>query len=882
MIHDEEFPQEEEYNGSGAEQGNEGDLQKVVPLSGMYKDWFLDYASYVILERAVPAMLDGLKPVQRRILHSMRELEDGRYNKVANVIGHTMKYHPHGDASIGDALVQIGQRDLLIDTQGNWGNLLTGDGAAAPRYIEARLSKFALEVVFNPKTTVWQASYDGRNKEPIHLPAKFPLLLAQGGEGIAVGLACKVLPHNFIELIDASIDVLKGKKIEIYPDFHTAGMADFSQYNDGMRGSRVRVRARIRQQDRKTLVIEEIPFGSTTSSLIESIVKASDKGKIKVKKIEDNTADKVEIVIHLHPEALPDKTIDALYAFTDCEISIAPNACVIENDKPRFVGVSEILRQSTQHTLDLLRLELEIKLNELESSWHFASLEKIFIEKRIYRKIEEEETWEGVVSAIDKGLKPHVKHLKRQVTEEDIVKLTEIRIKRISKFDSDKADHFIESLEEEIDMVQHNLKHLVNYAIDYFKNLKKKYSAGRERKTEGRVFDTIEATKVVAANTKLYANLQEGFIGTSLKKDEFICDCSDIDDIIVFREDGVMNVSRITDKKFVGKGIIHIAVWRKGDKQRIYHMLYRDGKNGATYAKRFAVTAIIRDKDYVLSKGTPDSKVLYFSVHSNGEAETVSVALRQKAGLKKLRFPFEMGGLAVKGMTAQGNIVTKYAVQKIEQKEIGGSTLAARQIWYDDITMRLNTDGRGELLGRFKGDDKILSATQSGYYRTSGHSLDLRFDDDLILVEKFNPKKPVTAIYFDGEKEAYFVKRFMLEPGADRKNHFLTVHENSRLELITTQWIPRITVEYDGRSTSRKPEEFNLAEFVDIRNEKALGNKLTAHRIKTITLLEPQPGDSPEEAQTEEPDPETPDFEFDENGKKIDPSDLKQMGLFDE
>ncbi|MBX7095565.1 MAG: DNA gyrase/topoisomerase IV subunit A [Flavobacteriales bacterium] len=875
MITNEEMDESGLFNNG---EGDHSDPNKTTILGGMYQDWFLDYASYVILERAVPAVLDGLKPVQRRILHSMRELEDGRYNKVANLIGHTMKYHPHGDASIGDALVQIGQRDLLIDTQGNWGNILTGDSAAAPRYIEARLSKFALDVVFNPKTTQWQASYDGRNKEPIHLPVKFPLLLAQGAEGIAVGMACKILPHNFNELIDAAIDILKGKKVEIFPDFPTGGMADFTNYNDGLRGGRVRCRAKIRQASGKQLIVDELPFGTTTSSLIDSVIKANEKGKIKIKKIEDNTADKVEIVIHLHPEASPDKTIDALYAFTDCEVSLAPNAAVIENDKPRFLGVSEILKISVLNTVELHKLELQIRLNELESMWHFASLEKIFIENRIYRKIENEETWEGVLKAIDKGLKPHTTHLKRPVVHDDLVKLTEIKIKRISKFDSDKADHYIESLEEEIQIVRHNFKHVVNYTIDYFKNLKKKYGAGKERKTEARIFDTIEAVKVVATNTKLYANRTEGFIGTSLKKDEFICDCSDIDDIIVFREDGRMVISKITDKKFVGKGIIHIAVWKKGDKNRIYHMIYRDGKAGAVFAKRFAVTAITRDKEYILTRGNPESKVLYFTEHPNGEAEIITVHLRARPNLKRLHFDYEMAGLAVKNMQSQGNLITKYTVNKIVQKEIGGSTLQAQQIWFDDITMRLNISGRGELLGRFKNDDKIFSVTQSGYYRISGHSLDLHFDDDMIMIEKLNMKRPVTIIYYDGEKDAYFVKRFMLEDG-DRKNHVISISDGSRIEMVSTQWVPRIKVEYDGRSTSKKPEVIDLAKFVEIRNEKAVGNKLTEYKIKQVTILEPKPDDIPKEERENEArllEERTDTLEFDSKGG----TNGEQMGLF--
>lgn len=826
----------------------ESDMGNVIPLSGMYREWFLDYASYVILERAVPALMDGLKPVQRRILHSMKEMEDGRYNKVANVIGHTMKYHPHGDASIGDALVQLGQKDLLIDTQGNWGNILTGDSAAAARYIEARLSKFALDVVFNPKTTSWQASYDGRNKEPLHLPVKFPLLLAQGGEGIAVGLACKILPHNFNELIDASIDVLRGKKPHILPDFATGGMADFSQYNDGLRGGRVRVRARIRQEDKRTLVIEEIPFGTTTASLIESVVKATEKGKIKIKKIEDNTSENVEIVIHLHPDVSPDKTIDALYAFTDCEVSVAPNACVIENDRPRFVGVTEMLKLATQNTVELLKLELEIKLKELNEQWHFASLEKIFIEKKVYRRIEEEETWEGVVSTIHKGLKPFTGHLLRDVTDEDVVRLTEIKIKRISKFDSNKADDHIKALNGEIKEVKHHLKNLIEYAIEYYKNLRKKYSEGKDRKTEIKIFDTIEAAKVIVANKRMYINRVEGFIGTSLRNDEFLCECSPMDDIIVFREDGKMMVVRASDKKFVGKGIIYANIWRKGDERMVYHYIYQEAK-GPAMMKRFNVKGLIRDKEYEIGKGDKSVKVIYFTANPNGEAETISVLLKPKPELRKPKFDFDLSQLAIKGMNAAGNILTKHTVQKIVQKEQGGSTLAAIQIWFDDVISRLNTDGRGELLGSFSKDDKILVIYQSGHYRLYPFAVETRFEEDIILIEKFDRRKIISAVYFDGEKEAYFAKRFHIETVTDKKVAFIPEDGMAVLELATTQWIPRLTVQYDKKSAKeagKSEEKFNLGNHELLKNEKGVGKKLTSHKIKQIDLMPPKDSDVPE------------------------------------
>jgi topoisomerase IV subunit A len=824
---------------------NGGELQNVLHLDGMYQNWFLDYASYVILERAVPALDDGLKPVQRRILHSLWELEDGRYNKAANVIGHCMKYHPHGDASIGDAMVQLGQKDLLIDCQGNWGNILTGDSAAAPRYIEARLSKFGLEVVFNPKTTVWQSSYDGRNKEPVALPVKFPLLLAQGVEGIAVGMACKIMPHNFNELIDGSIDILRGKRVSIYPDFPTAGMADFSNYNDGLRGGKIRVRAKISQLDKKTLVITEIPFGTTTSALIDSIIAANDKEKIKVKKIEDNTAEFAEIVIHLVPGISPDKTIDALYAFTDCEISISPNAAVIENDKPRFVGVSEMLKISTMHTLGLLKHELEIRKGEIEEAWHFASLEKIFIEKRIYRKIEECETWEEVLAAIDKGLKPYAPQFNRAITTDDIVKLTEIRIKRISKFDSFKADDQIKALENELKQVKSNIKNIVEYTIEYFKNLKKKYGKGKERKTEIRTFDTIVATNVVMANEKLYVNREEGFAGYGLKKDEYVADCSDIDDIIVFREDGTMQVSKVSDKAFVGKGIIHIAVFRKGDDRTIYNMIYQDGPRGKVFVKRFPVSGVTRDKVYDLTRGNKGSKLLYFTANLNGESEIVTVNLKPLPNLRKLTFDIDFGEIEIKGRGAVGITVTKFPVKKIVQKERGFSTLGARSIWFDDTVQRLNADGRGQYLGEFINDDKLIGFNQSGYYRFYGFDLTTHFDDDMILLEKYDPKKVYSAVYLDGERKEYFVKRFTPE-FSDKKNLFVTEVEGSRAELVTGHKKPVIEIKYAKlKGKDFDDETVDLNEYVNVMGWKAKGKRLAVEKVKEINLLSEEPSLQP-------------------------------------
>lgn len=845
---------DEENTGEQEEQDqdNKQTIQDVIHVSGMYQNWFLDYASYVILERAVPGIDDGFKPVQRRILHALKELDDGRFHKVANLIGHTMKYHPHGDASIGDALVQLGQKDLLVETQGNWGNIFTGDRAAASRYIEARLSKFALEVAFNHKTTVWLASYDGRGKEPVALPVKFPLLLAQGVEGIAVGLACKIMPHNFNELIDASIKSLRGQQVTLYPDFPTGGTADFSAYNDGIRGGKIRVRAKIAQLDKKTLVITELPFGSTTTSLIDSIIRANDKGKIKIKKVEDNTAEKVEVLIHLPTGTSPDKTIDALYAFSDCESSISPNTCVIEKDKPRFMGVNEILKVSAENTLNLLKNELEIRKGELEDQWHFLSLERIFIENRIYRDIEECETWEAVIKAIQKGLKPYLKDLKKEVTEEDVVRLTEIKIKRISKYDTLKAEESIKKLEKELKEVKNHLKNLVEYAIDYYKGLKKKYGKGRERKTEIKSFDTIVASKVAVANVKLYVNREEGFAGYAMRKDEFVCDCSDLDDIIVFRGNGTMLVTRISTKAFIGKDVVHIGIWKKADNRTIYNMVYQDGPRGTAMMKRFAVTGITRDKEYSLTKGKESSKVLYFTANPNGESELVTIFLRAKPKLKKTRFDLDFGELAIKGRGAGGNILTKNAINKIALKEKGVSTLGARKIWFDDTVQRLNVDERGDLLGDFAGDDKILTIMQSGHYQLYPYSLSTHFEEDMIVIEKWSPKRPVTAVYYDGNKKQFFVKRFLVET-TERKIGFVTDHVDSFLELAVTDQYPMIGLSFAKvkGGNQRENEQINLAEFITIKGYKALGNRLSVNKIKNIDILDPLKEDGELEEQQE-------------------------------
>ncbi|QDP86567.1 DNA gyrase/topoisomerase IV subunit A [Chryseobacterium sp. SNU WT5] len=821
------------------ENHQEDSLRKV---SGLYKDWFLDYASYVILDRAIPSIFDGFKPVQRRIMHSMRELEDGRYNKVANVVGNTMKYHPHGDASITDAMVQIGQKELLIDTQGNWGNIYTGDSAAAARYIEARLTPFALEVVFNPKTTEWAKSYDGRNNEPIDLPVKFPLLLAQGVEGIGVGLSTKIMPHNFNELIDASIAHLKGKKFQIFPDFLTGGMLDVSHYNDGERGGRIRARARIIQKDKNTLCITELPFGKNTSDLIDSVIKANEKGKIKIKKIEDNTSDQVEINIHVSNDVSPDKTIDALYAFTDCEIPISPNACVIVGNKPMFLNVSEILRQNTDHTVSLLKKELQIELHELQENWHFSSLERIFIENRIYHDIEEVKSWDEVILTIDKGLKPHTKHLLRAVTEEDILRLTEIRIKRISRFDLDKFKENILALEGKIELVKYNLEHLIPYSITYYTNIQKKYGKGKERKTELRIFDTIDASKVAVANEKFYVNREEGFIGTSLKKDEYLFDCSDIDDIITFQKDGTMKVVKVEPKTFIGKNIEHVAIWKKNDKRTVYNMIYREGKEGPYYMKRFSVTGVTRNNDYKLASDKKGSEMLYFSANPNGEAEKVSVLLKPNARVRKNKIDIDFSELAIKGRDSKGNVVTKYTVKKVDLKEEGISTLAPRKIWFDDTVRRLNADARGTLLGTFKGDDKILTINSQGEAKLITFDLSNRFDDEYLILEKWNPEQPITCIYFDGEKQIYFIKRFLLENTTNVQQFMPSDHPKSFVEniLVANNATAEI-IFVKVKGIEKDPEIINIDEFISIKGIKAIGNQFIKDKVKSINIIIPEP-----------------------------------------
>lgn len=835
------------------EYSHEGESLKKV--SGLYKDWFLDYASYVILDRAIPSVYDGLKPVQRRIMHSMRELEDGRYNKVANIVGNTMKYHPHGDASITDAMVQIGQKELLIDTQGNWGNIYTGDSAAAARYIEARLTPFALEVVFNPKTTEWTKSYDGRNNEPIDLPVKFPLLLAQGVEGIGVGLSTKIMPHNFNELINASVAYLKGKKFELFPDFLTAGYLDVSEYNDGHRGGKIRARAKITQTDKHTLVISELPYSKTTTDLIDSILKANEKGKIKIKKIEDNTSDKVEILIHIHNDVSPDKTIDALYAFTDCQVTISPNACVIVGDKPMFMNVSEILKMNTDHTVSLLKKELEIELHELQESWHFSSLERIFIENRIYHDIEEVKTWEEVLKTIDAGLKPHTGHLLRAVTEEDILRLTEIRIKRISRFDLDKFKENIAALEGKIEQVKHHLANLIVYAIDYYLNIQKKYGKDRQRRTELRIFDTIDATKVAVANEKFYANFEEGFIGTSLKKDQYLFDCSDIDDIITFRKDGSMKVVKVEAKTFIGKDILHVAVWKKNDKRTVYNMIYREGREGPYYMKRFSVTGVTRNTDYPLASDKKGSETLYFSANPNGEAETVTVLLKPNPRIRKNKMEVNFSDLAIKGRDSKGNLVTKYAVKKVDLKEEGVSTLAPRKIWFDDTVRRLNADARGTLLGSFKGDDRILTINTNGEVKLVSFDLGNRFDDEYLVLEKWKPAQPITCIYYDGEKDIYFIKRFLLENTTNVQTFMPSEHPKSFIEnvIVANDATAEIVFAKD-KGKEREPETINIDEFIAVKGIKAIGNQFTKFKVKAINITVPEPVEEEPEVY-EDPEP---------------------------
>lgn len=858
-------------------------LHDAVPVSGMYKDWFLDYASYVILERAVPAIEDGLKPVQRRIMHAMKEMDDGRFNKVANIIGQSMQYHPHGDASIGDAIVNLGQKDLLIETQGNWGDIRTGDRAAAARYIEARLSKFALEVVFNPQTTEWQLSYDGRKREPITLPVKFPLLLAQGVEGIAVGLSTKILPHNFCELIEGSIEILKGNKTNVLPDFLTGGLADFSEYNGGQRGGKVKVRAKIEEEDSKTILIKEIPFGTTTDSLIDSILKANDKGKIKIKKVVDNTAKDVEIAVHLAPGISPDVTIDALYAFTDCEVSISPNACVIIDEKPVFLDVNDILTYNTKQTRALLKKELEIRKAELMEKLLFSSLEKIFIENRIYRDIEECTTWQEVLEAIDKGLDPYKPDFYREIVEEDLVKLTEIRIKRISKFDSFKADELMKRLQDELKEVNYNLRHLTDYAIKYYESLLTKYGKGKERKTEIRAFDTIQASVVAANNAKLYVNRKDGFVGTSLKKDEFVCDCSDLDDIIVIRKDGICMVSKIQEKNFMGKDILHVAVFRKGDERMVYNLIYLDGGTGRAMVKRFQVLAVTRDKEYNLTKGSKGSKTLYLTANSNGEAEIVTVYLTQGAKARVKVFDFDFATIDIKGRGAGGNILTKYPIRKIQLKMEGVSTLGGLDIYYDDIVGRLNTEERGRLIGNFLGDDQVLVCYKSGEYELTSFELTNRYDPaDVLLIEKFNPDKVISAIYYDGSSKAYYIKRFQIETTSmNKKFLFITDHKQSYLKLVSTEKQPQVSATLiKGKDKEEEEMEYDLDMLIDVKGWKAMGNKLSTHPIKELQLIESKESKSETKTQEEGEDDGVEVGKTIDLSVKKDEDDEEQLGLF--
>ncbi len=864
-------------SGHNFYENNENPEDTITKVTGMYKEWFLDYASYVILERAVPAIEDGFKPVQRRIMHSMKELDDGRYNKVANIVGHTMQYHPHGDASIGDAMVQIGQKDLLIDMQGNWGNILTGDSAAASRYIEARISKLGHDILYSPKITDWGTSYDGRRAEPINLPVKFPLLLAQGAEGIAVGLSTKVLPHNFNELIDSSIKILKGKPFTLYPDFPTAGIADVSNYNDGLRGGRVRVRAKISQLDKSTLVITQIPFSTNTSTLIDSILKANDKGKIKVKKIEDNTAAEVEILIHLPSGVSPDKTIDALYAFTACETSVAPLGCVIENNKPLFIGVSDMLKISTNRTVDLLKRELEIQLDELENKWHFSTLEKIFIREEMYIDFKLYGDRESLYEYLYKKFEPFRKLLVRDIHDDDLQKLTQIPMIRITRFDSDKADDAIAKLEAEMERIKHDLAHIIDFAIAFFTTLKEKYGKGRERQTELRSFDTIEATKVALRNTKLYINREEGFIGTGLKKDEYVTDCSDIDDVIVFLRDGRMVITKVDDKKFIGKDIIHIAIFDKNDKRTIYNVIYRDGKSGASFVKRFNVSSVTRDKEYHLTQEKPGSQILYFSSNPNGEAEVVTILLRQVGSVKKLKWDMDFSEILIKGRGSKGNTVSKYPIKKIELKEKGISTLRPRKIWFDDTVQRLNTDGRGELLGEFKPNDRLLIISQSGKLKTIIPELTTHFDEDMIVLEKWKPNKPISAIYFDGEKGRYYVKRFLVE-NENKEEIFISEHEKSQLEIVSTDWLPMAEVVFAKvKGEQKETIHVNLEDFIAVKGIKALGNQLTADKVKQINLLDPLPFEEPKEPEPEKM--EVTDEESVSDDIKTDLEDDGQIGL---
>ncbi|MFW5755553.1 MAG: DNA gyrase/topoisomerase IV subunit A [Tangfeifania sp.] len=859
--------------------------EEITYLPGMYRDWFLDYASYVILERAVPYVNDGLKPVQRRIMHAMREMDDGRYTKVANIIGQTMQYHPHGDASIGDAIVQLGQKDLLIDTQGNWGNQLTGDGAAAPRYIEARLTKFALEVVFNPKTTEWKLAYDGRKKEPVTLPVKFPLLLAQGVDGIAVGLASKVFPHNFNELLDASIAYLKKEDFELYPDFPSGGMADFSKYNDGIRGGAVKVRAKIEKRDNKTLAITEIPYSKTTTSLIDSIIKANEKGKIKVKKIDDNTAENVEILVHLAPGVSSDKTIDALYAFTDCEVSLSPNACIIHNDKPLFIGIKEILKRSADATLNLLKLELEIRKGELEEAWHFSSLEKIFIEERIYKdkEFEDSANMDEAIAHVDKRLEPWKPQFKREINRDDILKLMELRMARILKFNKDKANENILAIEDEIDEVLNNIENIIPFTIKWFSHLKNKYGKGRKRQTEIRSFENIEASKVVVKNEKLYVDRKEGFMGTGLRKEEFVCDCSDIDDIIVFRRDGTYFVTKVSEKAFIGKNPLHIAVFKRNDKRTIYNTVYRDGKTGFSYMKRFAVTGVTRDKEYDLTKGTKGSRVTYFSANPNGEAEVLKILLKPKPRIKKLAFEVDMGELAIKGRQSMGNILTKHDVYKISLKEKGVSTLGGRKIWFDTDVLRLNAENRGKYLGEFSGEDKILVIYKNGEYQLYNFDLSNHFDPDILTIEKFDSGKILSVVYYDAEQKYYYVKRFEIDEVEGKRIRFIGDNPDNKLISITWVRYPRFEIEFGGQHSDRENEIIEVAEYIGIKSWKAKGKRLSNYKIENVKEVEPvirdedqKPGPDNNDEGPKNDNDDIP-FEVKRPGKDDDKS---QMSLF--
>ena len=843
-------------------------------LTGMYQNWFLDYASYVILERAVPHVNDGLKPVQRRILHSMKRLDDGRYNKVANIVGHTMQFHPHGDASIGDALVQLGQKDLLIDCQGNWGNILTGDSAAAPRYIEARLSRFALDVVFNSKTTEWQASYDGRNREPVTLPVKFPLLLAQGVEGIAVGLSSKILPHNFNEICDAAVSYLEGEEFHLYPDFQTGGYIDISRYNDGERGGVVRVRAKISKIDNKTLCITEIPYGKTTSTLIDSILKAIEKGKIKVRKVDDNTAGKVEILVHLAPGVSSDKTLDALYAFTDCEVNISPNCCVIDHKKPHFLSVSEVLRKSVDNTLGLLRKELDIRRDETLETLHFASLEKIFIEERIYKdkQFEQAENMDEACAHIDERLTPFYPQFVREVTKDDILKLMEIKMARILKFNKDKADELIARLKADLEEIDYHLAHITEYTIDWYKRLKEKYGAHYPRRTEIRNFDTIVATKVAEANEKLYIDREEGFIGTALKKDEFVCNCSDIDDVIIFYKDGKYKIVRISDKLFVGKNILYVNVFKKNDKRTIYNVIYRDGKEGFYYIKRFNVTAMIRDREYDVTQGNPDSKIVYFTANPNGEAETIKVTLRPNPRIKRLVFEKDFSEVHIKGRQSMGNLLTKSDVHRISLKQRGASTLGGRKVWFDADVLRLNYDGRGQYLGEFQSDDQILVVLKNGEFYTTDFDLNNHYTTDIQIIEKFDAGKVWTAVLYDADQQNYpYLKRFTFEATVKRQS-YMGENRRNRLVLLTCQAYPRIQVVFGGHDQFRESLVVEASDFVGVKGFKAKGKRLTNYTVDYIVELEP----------IRVPEPETEPAESNEDAEPRLPEDADdgQMKLF--